>query len=126
MTHPTKSARLGARAGILITLASGFLALTSPAFAAADDDVPQATLNVAGTDFTSDKAIAHLTNRIRHTARQICSPDWDGKSLSPDERKCYDTAMKTGLAQIESKRMAALRRTSPAMASAQPEEHQAH
>jgi UrcA family protein len=116
-----------ARASVLLALASSALALTPAAFAAADDDLPQARLNITGTDLTSAKSVAHLKSRVRHTAFDICAPDWDGKSLmSMDQRKCYDTALQNGMAQIESKRLEALRKTSPDMASAQPREQHAH
>ena len=46
--------------------------------------------------------------------------------MSTDQRKCVDTAMRNGLAQIESKRMAAQRLTSTSLATAQPEAHPAH
>ncbi len=127
MTRFTTAARFGASASILCTIASGFLAMTPPAFAADDDNIPQARLNVAGTDFTSAKAIAELKSRIRRTALDICTTRSDGKTLmSPDQRKCYDTAMHTGLAQIEGRQLAALRQTTTNIAAAQPEEHLTH
>lgn len=117
-----------ARTGALIALASGLLAITAPAFAAQNDDVlPQGTLNVAGTDFTSAKAVAHLKTRVRHIAFAICVPSGNNMvAMAPDERKCYDTALNSGLAQIASKQQQALRGTTVDMASAQGETRSNH
>ena len=114
-----------ARFGFALALASGFLTLTPPAFAA--NDVPQAMLNAAGIDFSSAKAVTHVQNQVRRIALQICAPDWDYQGpLAPDRRKCIDTAVHNGFAQIASKRMDALRRTTVDMAAAQLEENPTH
>ena len=132
MIRFTTPARFGfAPALALAAFASAALTLTPPAFASTqpaltDDGVPQATLNVAGVDFTSAKAVAHVKNQVRRTARAICAPDSDGTPLTTDQRKCIDTALHTGFAQVDSKNMAALRRTSTDVAAAQPEERPAH
>ncbi len=116
-----------ARTGLFLTIAASFLAMTPPAFAADDDAVPQSVLNVAHTDFTSAKSVAQLKQHVRHVAYGICTADSDGRALmSTDQRKCYETAMRSGLAQIETKRVAALRQSSPALASAQLLERATH
>jgi UrcA family protein len=117
-----------ARTGALIALASGLLAITAPAFAAQNDDVlPQGTLNVAGTDFTSAKAVDHLKARVRRIAFEICVPNGNSSfAMAPDERKCYDTALNSGLTQIASKQQQALRATTVNMASAQGETRSNH
>lgn len=128
MTNTTKIARTPAfRTGALLALASGLLAFAAPAFAQNDDVVPQSKLNVASTDFTSAKAVDHLKARVRRVAFQICVPD--GQSLAPipaDQRKCINTAMHNGMAQIDSKQQQAMRATTVNMASAQTDTHPAH
>ncbi len=117
-----------ARTSVLIALASSLLAITAPAFAAQNDDaLPQGTLNVAGTDFTSAKAVDHLKARVRHVAFAICVPNGNSAfAMAPDERKCYDTALNSGLTQIASKQQQALRATTVNMASAQGETRYNH
>ncbi len=123
MTNTTKFARTS----VLIALASSLLAITAPAFAASDDAVPQGTLNVAGTDFTSAKAVDHLKARVRRIAFEICVPNGNSSfAMAPDERKCYDTALNSGLTQIASKQQQALRATTVNMASAQGETRSNH
>ena len=125
MTHFTTIARTGT----LIAIASSLLALTAPAFAAPidEDALPQATLNVAGTDFTSAKAVDHLKARVRRTALEICVPDGDTRMpMATDQRQCYNTAIRNGLAQIESKQQLAMRKTTVNVASAQTDTHPAH
>jgi UrcA family protein len=123
MTNTTKFARTS----VLIALASSLLAIAAPAFAASDDAVPQGTLNVAGTDFTSAKAVDHLKVRVRRIAYEICVPNGNGAAImAPDERKCVETAVNNGLAQIASKQQQALRGTTVNMASAQTETHSNH
>jgi UrcA family protein len=114
--------------GTMLAISAGFLALTPAAFAAADDDaLPQARLDVAGADFTSLKSVAHLKNKVRHAAFEICSPDWDGRRLmTTDETRCYNTALHSGLAQIESRRRDALCQTPVNMAAAQPDNRPGH
>jgi UrcA family protein len=117
-----------ARTSVLIALASSLLAITAPAFAAQNDDaVPQGTLNVAGTDFTSAKAVDHLKARVRRMAYEICVPNSNGAAImAPDERKCVETAVNNGFAEIASKQQQALRATTVNMASAQTETHSNH
>jgi UrcA family protein len=124
MTNTTKFARTSA----LIALASSLLAITAPAFAASNDDpLPQGTVNIAGTDFTSVKAVDHLKARVRRVAFEICVPNASGAVImAPDERKCYETALTNGLTQIASKQQEALRATTVNMASAQGETHSNH
>lgn len=127
MTRLMTSARSGTRTSLLLAIAASFLAVPAMAYAAGDDVVPQATLHAAGTDFTSSQSVTSLKRKLRQTAYHICSPNWDGKTiLSGDERKCYDTALHNGMAQIDSKQMEARRQTTTDMASAQPQEHPTH
>ena len=115
------------RASVLLAVASGILAATPPAFAAGNEDVPQAKLNVAGVDFTSPKAVAHLKTEVRHTALEVCGYDWTDKgAMSIDTRKCYDAALQGGFAQIDSKQQQALRDNAVKMASAQPQDRRTH
>jgi UrcA family protein len=116
-----------ARTSALIALASSLLAITAPAFAANDDALPQGTLNVAGTDFTSAKAVDHLKARVRRMAYEICVPNGTGAAImAPDERKCVETALNSGLTQIASKQEQALRGATVNMASAQTETRSNH
>lgn len=117
MTHFT----MIARTTTLLAVASGLLAVTAPAFAAPTEDaLPQGKLNVAGTDFTSVKAVNHLKARVRRIAFEICVPDGNRSVvLATDQQKCYDTAIQNGLAQIASKQEQAQRATTVNMASAQ-------
>jgi UrcA family protein len=116
-----------ARTTVLLAVASGLLAMTAPAFAQSDDAVPQGKLNVAGTDFTSAKAVDHLKARVRRLAFEICVPNGNSAiTMAADERKCYETAVNNGLAEIASKQQQALRATTVDVASAQTETHSSH
>jgi UrcA family protein len=109
------------RIAALALIASGFVTMVPAAHAAQADQVPQGELNVAGTDFTSAKAVDHLIARLHRVARDICLPDNDAKTLlSDDERKCVNTALASGLAQIETKRQLALREAGVHVAAATP------
>lgn len=97
------------RTGILAGLALGCIALSAPAFAA-ESDVPQAAISVRGVDFNSPRAVAHLKGQLSRVAMDICAPNLDGRLLmSTDERTCYETARKDGLAQIDSREQQAMR-----------------
>ena len=86
------------------------LALTAPAFAAETDSPPQATVALHGADLTSPRAVAQLKHRLHRVAMDICTPHASGSIfLSRDERECYDTAMHSGLAQIDSRQQQAIR-----------------
>lgn len=108
-------------------IASSLFVMAPVAQAAEADQVPQAELNIATTDFTSQKAVDHLISRLHRVALEICAPDLDPKvGLSDDERTCVNKALKSGLAQIDSKREEARRETSVHVATAQPVETPAH
>ncbi len=111
----------------LFTVAAGLFALTAPAVAApVDDALPQGTLNIAGTDFTSAKAVDHLKARVRRMAYQICVPDGSSRLPIPtDQSKCVDTAISNGLAQIAGKQEQALRAITVTVAAAQIDTHPA-
>lgn len=89
--------------------------------------VPQADLDVAHVDFTSPKAVKGLQLRLRRLARKICTPFSDGSGrMTADELHCYNTAMKGGLAQIESHRQLALARAQQTIVAANTELRAAH
>lgn len=117
-----------ARTSTLIAVASSLLAMTAPAFAApSDDSLPQGTLNVAGIDFTSPKAVAHLKARVRHLAFDICVPDGDARQpLTTDRRECLATAIRNGLAAVDTKQELAMRNKPVDVAAAQIETHPSH
>lgn len=107
------------RTATLGLIAAGFVAGAVPAMAATDP-VPQAELNVAGTDFTSAKAVDRLITRLHRIATEICAPDSDARTpMNDDQRTCYDTAVKTAMAQINSKREQAMRETGVHVAAAE-------
>ncbi|NMN03676.1 MULTISPECIES: UrcA family protein [unclassified Novosphingobium] len=77
----------------------------------ATTDIPHADLDVAHIDFTSPKAVKALQMRLRRLATKICTPFTDGSGhMTSDEMHCFNTAMKGGLAQIETHRQLALAR----------------
>lgn len=122
MTTTTSFARTS-----VIAFASGLIALATPAFAAAADDaLPQTAVNVAHTDFTSAKAIGHLKAQVRRAAFKICVPDGNVMTMPADQRKCYETAVNGGLAQIASRQEQALRSTTVNVASVQGDIQPAH
>ena len=107
------------RAATLALVATGFVSLAPLAHAADDAPVPQAEINIAGTDFTSAKAVDHLIIRLHHVALDICVPDSDQKStLGDDQRTCVQTVLKSGLAQIETRRQQAMRDSTARLATA--------
>lgn len=114
--------------GAQLMLAVVSVSMGPRAFAAAGDDLPpQARLNIAGTDFTSLKAVAHLKSRVNRTAIEVCASDWDRKRMmTSEESRCYDKALNNGMAQIEFRRQDALRKTTVNMAVAQPIKHPDH
>jgi hypothetical protein len=60
-------------------------------------------------------------------AYEICVPNGNsGVIMAPDERKCVETAVTNGFAEIASKQQQALRTTTVNMASAQTETHSNH
>lgn len=109
------------RTASLALIATGLLSLAPAAQAADGDQAPQAELNIAGTDFSSAKAVDHLIARLHRVALDICLADGQQTTaMSEDQRTCVATAVKTGLAQIESKRQQAMRDTSGRLAAANP------
>ena len=90
--------------------------------AAAQDtaaDVPHADLDIAHVDFTSPKAVNALKVQLRRLATEICTPFSDGTGrMSSDEMHCYNTAMKGGLAAIDSHRQLALAHARPTTVAA--------
>ena len=109
------------RAATLAMIASGFVAL-APVAHAADDPLPSASIDITRIDFTSPKAVDHVTRLVRNRALEICLGDARYEAgMNRQERDCFDTALKSGLAQIESKRQQALRETSVHMADANPQ-----
>jgi UrcA family protein len=116
-----------ARTSILLAAASSLFALTVPAVAAPlDDPLPQASVNVAHTDFTSPKSVRQLKARVRRTAKEICVTNDSPMPMLADERACFDTAMHGALAQIDSKQQQAMRKTTVNVASAQIDSHPAN
>jgi UrcA family protein len=110
-----------ARTATLALVASAVITLAPAAHAADGDQAPQAEMNVAGTDFTSAKAVDHLITRLHRVALDICVQQGDPHALmSDDERACVNAAIKSGLAQIDSKRQEAMRETAVHVATAQP------
>ncbi|KUR73376.1 UrcA family protein [Novosphingobium sp. FSW06-99] len=108
-------------------IASSLFVLAPVAQAAEADQAPQAELNIAATDFTSQKAVDHLIARLHRVALDICAPNLDPKvGLNDDERACLNKALKSGLAQIDSKREEAMRETSVHVATALPVETPVH
>jgi UrcA family protein len=108
-----------ARTAAVAMIASAVVAIAPAAHAASDDKLPQAEINIAGTDFTSPKAVAHLITRLHRVARDICVPD--GQTVTPmssDEATCIDTAIKSGLVQIDTKRQQAMREAKVNVAAA--------
>ena len=110
-----------ARTASLALIATGFFALAPLAHAADEDQLPQGELNIAGTDFASPKAVDHLIARLHRVAMDICTPNSDQNTvLSNDQRTCIQTAVKSGMAQIEVKRQQAMRETAARVATATP------
>jgi UrcA family protein len=115
------------RTSALAMIASGFLALSVPALAADADHVPQGAINATGTDYTSTRSVDHLVKRLHRVALDICAPDRAGPATMTDgERGCYETAIRSGMTQIDSKRQQAMRATSVHVATAQPAATAAH
>ena len=114
--------------GFILGFSCGIAGLSPTAFAASGSDTPQqARLTTAGTDFASPQSVAHLRSRVRHAARDVCAPDWDGRALpTPEETRCYYTALNDGAAQIDTRQLAALHQPPVAMAAAQPADHAGH
>jgi len=110
-----------ARTASLALIATGFLSIAPAAHAADGDQAPQAELNIAGTDFTSATAVDHLINRLHRVAIDICVPESQQTlAMSNDQRACVAAAVKTGLAQIDSKRQQAMRDSAARLATATP------
>jgi len=109
------------RTASLAVIATGFVALAPLAHAAEGDQVPQAEMNIAGTDFTSAKAVDHLVSRLHRVAIDLCVPDGQQiGAMTGDQRACVAAAVKTGMAQIDSKRQQALRDSAERLAVANP------
>jgi UrcA family protein len=99
-----------ARTATVAMIASAFVTLAPVAHAQAVDTLPQAEINIANTDFSSPKAVSHLITRLHRVAIDICMPDSQRVTpMNSDEAKCVDTAIKSGMAQIETKRQQAMR-----------------
>lgn len=108
-----------ARTASLALIASGLLSLAPAAHAADGEQAPQAEINIAGTDFSSPKAVDHLVARLHRVAIDICEPETlQTLTMSDDQRACIQAAVKSGLAQIESKRQQATRETTARLATA--------
>lgn len=104
MNRLTHIARATAFAGLI----SGCVAMSAPAFAAEDGVLPQGTLSLRGADFTSAPAVARLKRHLRHVAMDICTANaGNPRFMDPSEQACYDTALKDGLAQIDSRQQQA-------------------
>ena len=109
------------RTASLTVIATGFVALAPLAHAAEGDQIPQAEINIAGTDFTSAKAVDHLVSRLHRVAIDLCVPDRQLiVAMTGDQRACVAAAVKTGLAQIDSKRQQARRDSAERLAAASP------
>jgi UrcA family protein len=116
MNHLLQIARATAFAGLM----TGCIVWSAAAFAADSDAPPQGRITVREVDFTSARAVAHLKQRLRHVAMDACMPNAGGRIvMTRDEQACYDTALKDGLAQIESRRQQALRERSVRLADTQ-------
>jgi len=98
---------------IALSLAAAATIGAVPAAAqTATTDIPQAQLDVGHVDFTSPQAVKALHAQLRRLAARICTPYGDGTMhMATDEMHCYNTAVKAGLAQIETRRQLALART---------------
>ncbi len=109
------------RTGALAVIASGFVAVSTPALAADPDALPQGEIKVSTTDFTSQASVDRLVKRLHRLAYTICAPDHFGNGVTNDsERDCYKAAVRTGMAQIEAKREMALRASGVHVATADP------
>ena len=106
------SLNTSARLSLVAALAAGCFAMSTPATAADLDAAPQGALFIHGVDFSSPRAVARLKRQLQRVATQICVPDSGSRMLTPrtsDEQVCYTTAMKDGLAQIDSRAEQAMR-----------------
>ena len=118
MTKTFSNVRIAAVA----LLVSGFVAVAPAAHAADEGTLPSFQLKISATDFSSPTSVDHLVRRVRHLALNVCTEDSPyQQGLNAEQRTCYDTAVKNGLAQIEARQQEAMRATSVHMASAQPE-----
>lgn len=110
-----------ARSSALAGLMAAGVALSVPAFAADADGLPQGTIALHGADFASPRAVAHVTRQLRLVATNICTAPANGQIfMSSDQRACYDTAMKDGLAQIATRQQQALRDRAVRLADSRP------
>jgi UrcA family protein len=115
------------RTGALAVIASGFVALSAPAFAADADALPRGELDVSTTDFTSSVAVDRLVKRLHHLAFNICAPDrFLNMATNASERECYNVALRNGMTQIEARRELALRASQVHVAVADPVAKPAH
>ncbi len=82
-------------------------------------DTPHAEMDIAQVDFTSPKAVKSLKAQMRRVAAKICTPFGDGTiHMATDEMHCYNTAVKAGLAQIETHRQLAMARAAQTVVAA--------
>ncbi|MET3471271.1 UrcA family protein [Novosphingobium sp. 1529] len=106
----------------IAALSLAALAATNAMPAAAQDtviDTPHAEMDIAQVDFTSPKAVKSLKAQMRRVAAKICTPFGDGTiHMATDEMHCYNTAVKTGLAQIETHRQLAMARAAQTVVAA--------
>lgn len=111
----------------LALIAAGFMAATPVAQAAEQENLPSAEIRVVNSDFTSAEAVAHLIKRVQRVALNLCLADGHYEvRMNSDERACYDAAVKTSLAQIETKRQQAMRDGAVHMAAARPADAASH
>jgi UrcA family protein len=94
--------------------------MLAPAARAADEQVPQGELNIAGTDFTSARAVDHLIARLHRVATDICVTEARAPFTTDDQRTCIKTAINSGMVQIEARRQQAMRDTATRLAAATP------
>ena len=108
-------------------IASGLVALSAPAQAADDDQLPQGELNVSRIDFASSTAVDQVIKRLHRLAFAICAPNHflDATTVNA-ERDFYDTAVRNGMAQIDMRHQLALRSSPRHVAAADPAAAQSH
>jgi len=107
-----------ARTASFALIGAAFIALTPAAHA--DEQLPQAEMTIAGTDFTSPAAVNRLIARLHRVANAICETEVRAPFTTDDQRTCIATAMKSGMAQIEAHRQLALREAATRLAAATP------
>jgi UrcA family protein len=96
-----------------LILAAGFLAFACAAAsgkAHADDQQPPLRKIVVFGDLNldSDQGAKVLYSRLRGAARDVCLPLQSRSSLTNDWRRCYDDALASAVAQVNTVRVTAL------------------